>query len=92
MQDVIVGGALGDLCIVRPTNTGNSFLQFQHSEKQRSYLFHKYLIFKEYVKNAPVIKHSTSPMTGNATTSWIFRTKSEPLFNKYLVKKQFLIA
>jgi hypothetical protein len=53
--EVIVGLGLGDLFIEKRSMTSNARLQFHQSNKNKDYINHLYLLFKEYCGSEPKI-------------------------------------
>lgn len=74
-KQVLVGTLLGDGCLVANSWKKNYRFKAQQCDKQKSYLFWKYDIFKEFTLSPPQYQ--------KLTKSWGFRTMSHPELTAY---------
>ena len=88
--EVIVGLGLGDLFIEKRSVTSNARLQFHQSKKNKDYINHLYLLFKEYCGSEPKFftrfdsrLHFVHPNKNKIYSSMKFSTLSLPCFNKF---------
>lgn len=83
--EVIVGLGLGDLFIEKRSMTSNARLQFHQSNKNKDYINHLYLLFKEYCGSEPknFTRFDSRPNKNKSYSSMKFSTLSLPCFNKF---------
>jgi hypothetical protein len=77
-REVLLGCALGDLCIVKGKGYVNSRLQFAQGAVNRPYLMHLYSLFENSCGSAPKIYPYRD---GRETIA--FNTLSSPILNEF---------
>ena len=58
LDEIIIGMLLGDLFAEKIKPNSNTRLQFKQSSKNKAYIDHLYLLFKEYCNSEPKITTS----------------------------------
>ena len=55
LQSILIGLLLGDLCAVKRSTKGNTYLYFEQGFVHKEYLFHLYDLFEKYSGSEPKI-------------------------------------
>ena len=74
-RKVLLGSMMGDGCLIENSSKSNYRFQTEHCDKQKSYVYWKYDIFKNFVLTPPGFHQKTK--------SWRFRTISHSQFAHY---------
>jgi hypothetical protein len=87
LEEIIVGLILllGDLFAEKKNSNSNTRLQFKQSNKNKNYIDHLYLLFKEFCNSEPKVTSSIDNRPGKPelNVSIKFWTSSLPCFNKF---------
>ncbi len=81
-QAVLVGTVLGD-AFLQKTGAENARLRFEHSSKQKEYLFWKMGIFPRLFQNKPTYIKRTHPKTGRTYSYVRVQSDSSPSLGKW---------
>lgn len=73
-KSLIIGTLLGDGCLLSNASGTNYRLQIAHGEKQKQYLWWKYILLKNWVLSSPVYYAKNR--------AWRFRTLSHATFTE----------
>jgi len=84
-KQIIVGGLLGDLSIVRAKPSHNSRLAVRHSTDQTAYTMYLFSVFKNLCTPTlvPIIGSYIDTRTSNTYYNISFFTRSLSCFNEY---------
>ena len=66
LEEIIIGLMLGDLYAEKYKITSNTRLQFKQSNKNKLYIDHLYLLFKDYCGSVPKMTTSIEKRLGGA--------------------------
>ena len=64
LEEIIIGLLLGDLFAEKRNPNSNTRLQFKQSNKNKDYIDHLYLLFKEYCNSEPKVNSSIEKRRG----------------------------
>lgn len=89
--DVLLGGLLGDLSLVKIGN----YSRLCAEQKNKEYLFHLYSIFKNSVRTQPKERLQKRLPTSEVRSTWYFSTIShidfEVYYNMFYINKRKII-
>ena len=85
LQEIVTGLMLGDLFAEKAKPRSNTRLQFKQSLKNKEYIDHLYLLFKDYTSSPPkaILSKEKRKNRSELNVSVKFWTLSLPCFNKY---------
>ena len=82
LKNILVGLALGDLNIEKPSRTGNARLRFAQSLAHEEYLLHLFEKVKPYCTAAPYLPKTLHNVTGKFYPSIRFNSCTFACFNE----------
>ena len=84
LKSILTGLLLGDVCAVKRSTKGNTYLYFEQGFVHKEYIFHLYSLFEKYGGSPPKISDRLpDKRTGNVYTRVRFITYSLPCFNEF---------
>lgn len=85
-KQIIIGSVLGD-AYIQKTGAQNARIRFEHSDKQKEYIFWKYEKLKKYMQDKPKLIKRFNPVYKKEYLYYRCQSHSSPIFGE--LRKKF---